>query len=59
MILILPIVVGSWGLFLVLLGFGICSQSLHESIHHKDYFLTGVQFRIIGSCIAIVGAFLI
>ena len=59
-LLILPaIITGKWELLLILIGFVICSQSMHESIHHPTYFFARTRFRILGFLICLLGAYLI
>ena len=58
LMVVLPLIARSWGLFVLLIGFIICSQSVHESIHHKDRLSAKVIVRIVGALIALLGAYL-
>lgn len=48
-----------WEVLLILLGAEICSQSLHESIHHPNGRFAHPVFRILGILLAGVSAWLL
>lgn len=48
-----------WQIVAILLGAELCSQSLHESIHHPNNKLASSVFRFLGLAIVIAGALFI
>ncbi len=59
-LLILPsIITGKWELFLIVVGFVITSQSLHESIHHPTFFFARARYRLLGAVLVLLGAYLL
>ncbi len=56
---LLPVVAGRWELAVILAGFIITSQSLHESIHHPRASFARWNFRVGGAVLALAGAMLL
>ena len=59
LIVVLPIVAGRWELTVLLAGFILTSQSLHESVHHPSAGLAHWTFRITGAMFALGSAILL
>jgi hypothetical protein len=56
LILTVTLISWKWQVLVLLVGAEICSQSLHEKIHHPTQRLAHWSFRLIGILIAIIGA---
>ena len=53
--LVVALISWKWQVIAILLGAELCSQSLHERIHHPSGWFASARFRLIGIIIAGVG----
>jgi hypothetical protein len=60
MAIVFPVLVSRrWEILVILLGVELCSQSLHEKIHHPGSLFAEPFVRYLGILIALAGAWLL